>query len=390
MLKKKTMKYCKKCVQPDTRPDIKFDEDGICLACRYEESKATIDWTAREKELKEIAELSKVVSECSYDCVIGVSGGKDSTYQAWYAKNKLGLNPLLVCNEPDGRTPCGISNIENLRSMGFDLIEIRPDPNVMRDLTKRDFIKFGNLVKSSEYSLWASAYRVAVEKGIKLVIQGENPQIIFGLEGKVDGGNALTIKDNNTINGCNASDLIIDKKEADYYQISEIPRNKLDMFQFPSDEQLKDVKGVFLQYYDKNWGQVHNTRFSVSHGLKGRTEESLTDIGRTFRYTSVDGDFLLVNQWLKYLKFGFGYETDVQCYNIREIGASREEAIMFVEKYDGCIGDKYIIDFCKYIGITVNDFFNVVSKFANLDLFTYDYHSRKYTPKFEVGKDFKY
>ena len=92
------MKYCKKCLQPDTRPGILFDEEQVCYACRYEESKESIDWLAREKELQEIADNAKNEAKSrgvAYDCVIGVSGGKDSTFQAVYAKERLGLHPLL-------------------------------------------------------------------------------------------------------------------------------------------------------------------------------------------------------------------------------------------------------------------------------------------------------
>lgn len=381
------MKYCKRCIQPNTRPNIKFDEEGICGGCRYEESKATIDWEAREKELRDIADWAKENSKCSYDCVIGVSGGKDSHFQALYAKERLGLNPLLVCNAPDGRTDVGTHNIENLRSYGFDLIEIRPDPEVMRALTKKDFIKYGNLVKSSEYSLWSSAYRVAVEKKIPLVIQGENPALIFGLSDGVNGGDALTIKNNNTIDGCKADDLVISKDEAKYYQCMEVTRKQLDMFEFPSDEELKGIKGVFLQYYAKEWGQVHNTLFARSRGLKGRYEENPVDMGRSARETSVDGDFLLVNQYLKYLKFAFGYETDWQCYLIREIGASREEAIESVKRLDHGCHPRYIKAFCEYINITMEEFYMVVDKFVNKDLFYFD-KTKGWTPKFKVGEDF--
>jgi N-acetyl sugar amidotransferase len=382
------MRYCKRCVQPDSRPNIKFDDEGVCGGCRYEESKLTIDWTAREKELQDIVEWAKSNKTNSYDCVIGISGGKDSHFQALYAKEKLKLNPLLVCNKPDGRTDVGTHNIENLRSYGFDLIEISPDPEVMRALTKRDFIKYSNLVKSSEYSLWSSAYRVAVEKKIPLVIQGENPALIFGLSDGVSGGDALTIKNNNTIDGCNADDLVITEEEAKYYQCMPVPREKLDMFDFPSDIQLDGIKGIFLQYYAKEWGQNHNTRFARNHGLMGRYSESLFDIGRTYRETSVDGDHLLVNQYLKYLKFGFGYETDAQCYNIRELGETRENAIKYVKMYDHCCAPKYIKGFCNYIGITVNDFYLVVDKFVNKKLFYLDRETNQWKPKFTVGVDY--
>ncbi len=389
-----SFKYCKKCVQPSSRPNIIFDEEGICGGCRYEESKKTIDWDAREKELVDISEWAKSNSKNIYNCVIGVSGGKDSHYQVYYAKEKLGLNPLCVCNTPDGRTKVGNHNIENLRhKFGVDLIEIRPDPEVMRALTRRDFFKYGNLVKSSEYSLWSSAYRVAVEKKIPLVLQGENPALIFGLSDGVNGGDALTIKNNNTIAGCNADDLVINEEDAKKYGCMQVNRNQLEMFQFPSNEELKDIKGVFLQYYDKNWGQLHNTLFARSCGLKGRYDEDIQEIGRSARETSVDGDHLLVNQWLKYLKFGFGYETDWQNYLIREIGWDRNEAIRSIKRLDKCIDNKYIQDFCDYIEISRNDFFvHVVSLILNHDLFNYSYDRVNdrinIDVKFKVGEDY--
>lgn len=386
------MKYCKLCVQPNTRPNIVFDKVDVCGGCRYEESKKTIDWVAREKELKLIAEWAYETTQSNYDCVIGVSGGKDSHYQVYYAKEKLGLNPLCVCNAPDGRTKVGTHNIENLRKeFGVDLIEIRPDPDVMRALTKRDFFKYGNLVKSSEYSLWSSAYRVAVEKKIPLVLQGENPALIFGLSDGVNGGDALTIKNNNTISGCNADDLVITEKEAKKYGCMPVNRNQLEMFQFPSNEELKDIKGVFLQYYDKNWGQVHNTLFARSRGLKGRYDEDIYDMGRSARETSVDGDHLLVNQWLKYLKFGFGYETDWQNYLIREIGWDRDEAIKAVERLDKCISKDYIISFCEYINIPLHEFYqHIVDNLLNTDLFVPQMDCKNgriiFKEKFKVGE----
>ena len=110
------MKVCKKCIQPDTRPGIFFDDNGICGACIWEEEKKNIDWNQREAQLQEIAQWAKKTTESNYDCVIGVSGGKDSTYQAITARDSLGLRCLLVHGEPDGRTEIGNYNIESLKN----------------------------------------------------------------------------------------------------------------------------------------------------------------------------------------------------------------------------------------------------------------------------------
>ena len=130
------MKICKKCIQPNTRPGIFFDENQICGACLWHEEKKSINWNQREIELSNIAEWAKKTSTDNYDCVIGVSGGKDSTKQAITAKEKLGLRCLLVNCEPEGITDIGSKNIENLKNLGFDVISLRSNPKVMKSLIK--------------------------------------------------------------------------------------------------------------------------------------------------------------------------------------------------------------------------------------------------------------
>ena len=114
------MKICKRCIQPDSRPGIYFDENGICGACLWDQEKKNINWDLREKELFKIAEWAKKSTKSNYDCVIGVSGGKDSTKQAITARDKLGLRCLLVNYQPENITEVGKKNIENLKNKKYD------------------------------------------------------------------------------------------------------------------------------------------------------------------------------------------------------------------------------------------------------------------------------
>ena len=107
------MKYCKKCLYPDTKPMLKFNDEGICDACTNWDKKSSIDWESRKSELKKIADNYRK-TDGSYDCVIPVSGGKDSHAQALYARDELGLNPLLVTFIPRDLVELGRKNIENL------------------------------------------------------------------------------------------------------------------------------------------------------------------------------------------------------------------------------------------------------------------------------------
>lgn len=374
------MKYCKKCLQPDTRPGIKFNEEGTCYACLYEEEKKNIDWIAREKELKEIAEWAKKTANGSYHCVIGVSGGKDSSFQAIYAKEKLGLNVLLVNSEPDKITEIGKHNIENLINQGFDIIKMRPNPKIIKKLVKESFYKHGNPIKPTEYPLWTSAYIIADKFDIPLVIQGENAALTLGVvnTGLGNDGNALNVNEGNTLAGGNAS-VWIDK---------DIKLEQLYMYQFPDKKRLidKGIQAIYLQYYVKEWSQVYNADFSIARGLFGRTTEDLHDIGRYRRYSALDSDMQIVNQMIKYYKFGFGFATDEACYDIREGRISRKDAIWLVNEYDGKCGQKYIEEFCKYIDITLEEFWKVVDKHVNKELFEKD-ENGKWIPKFKIGEN---
>lgn len=378
------MRYCKKCLQPDTRPGVVFDDEQVCFACRYEESKAKIDWNARKQELVNFAEEAKAESKKRgniYDCVIGVSGGKDSTFQAVYAKEELGLNPMLVNCMPDEITEIGRRNIENLNSLGFDIFSIRPNPIVAKKLARKSFFERGNIIAASEYCLWASSYIMADKFNIPLIIQGENAALTLGTaKNQETSGNAFSVVQLETIRGASV-DSFVDIS-------NNITEKDLFLYKIPSVEEMekKGIRAVFLQYYAKEWSQVHNADFAVARGLVGR-QDDLHDLGRYRRYTALDCDLQIPNQMIKYLKFGFGYATDEICYDIREGRFTREQGKWYVKEYDGLCGEKYIEKTCKYLDITVEQFWDVVDQYVNKDLF--EKKDGKWVPKFTVGEDFE-
>lgn len=379
------MKYCKKCLQPDTRPGIIFDDQQVCYACRYEESKKEIDWNERKNQLMLIADNARKESKkrhTSYDCVIGVSGGKDSTFQAVYAKEKLGLRPLLVNCVPDKITEIGRKNIDNLSELGFDIISIRPNPNVAKQLARKTFFERGNIVAASEYCLWASAYIIANRFNIPLIIQGENAALTLGAaKNQETTDNAYSVIQLDTLKDGDTGKLI--ERETN------LTLRDVFLYQMPEIEQMKqkNIRAIFLQYYVKEWSQVGNADFSIARGLMGRTSEDLHDIGRYRRYSSLDSDLAIVNQMIKYLKFGFGFATDEACYDIREGKLSREDAIWNVTEYDGKCGEQYIENACNYLLIKKEEFWKTVDKYVNKSLFEKDSNG-KWIPKFKVGIDF--
>ena len=352
------MKVCKRCIQPDTRPGIYFDDQDVCGGCLWEDERKEIDWESREKELQDIAEWAKKTTKSNYDCAIGVSGGKDSTKQALTAKDRLGLRCLLVNCEPEGITEIGRHNIENLKKSGFDVISIRPNPKVMKSLVKRDFYKYLNPVKITEYCLWASTYIIADKFDIPLIIQGDSPVTVLGTR--------LTSRVDTDYDAMKADELqTLSSGWKEYVGVDGIEEKDVYLFHYKRKKlEERGCRAIWLNYFLKEWTSYDNAVFSKEHGFRWRPENfDRESIGTYLPYFQLDGDLTQVNQLLKYIKFGFGQCVDHVCYDLRDGRLSRDEAVELVKKYDGKCSEVYIKKFCNYIGITQKEFWSTVEKF---------------------------
>ena len=351
------MEICTNCIQPNTRPGIYFNEEGVCGACLWGEEKNKIDWDLRCKELQDIALWAKKNSKGDYDCTIGVSGGKDSTKQAITARDKLDLNCLLVNCEPENITDIGRKNIENLKNLGFDVVTIRPNPNVMKRLIRYDFFEHLNPVKATEFALYSSTYIIAEKFKIPLIIQGETQVLTLGTRlisaGQVQ--DALNVDQNmRTLSqGCQ-----------EYLNVDGIKKRDLFLFRY-NKENLKElgIKGIWLQYYLKEWSYRGNAEFSKKYGLTVRENFNPKDIGTYVDFSALDSDLNHVNQMLKYIKFGFGFCMDHACYDIRDGHITRNEAMNLVKNYDGKCSEEYIKKFCNYVEITIDKFWDTANSF---------------------------
>jgi len=175
------MKYCSSCLQPDTRPGILF-YDGICPACLFSVNSQSWDWESRVFTLKQVTSEIANKSKGNYDSIMGVSGGKDSTRLALWARDFLGLNPLLVSvtYPPEQMAKRGANNLNNLLELGFDLYTTSPSPIIWKQLMRKSFIESANWAKSTELALFSGVPQIAIEMGIKLILWGENPALQLG------------------------------------------------------------------------------------------------------------------------------------------------------------------------------------------------------------------
>ncbi|MCM0753962.1 N-acetyl sugar amidotransferase [Desulfovibrio aminophilus] len=359
------MRYCRKCVQPDTRPGSVFDEEGVCLACRFAETVRNIDWAARRAELEEICSFARERNVSGYDCIVGVSGGKDSTRQAMYVRDELKLHPLLVCCSypPENLSDRGARNLANLMSLGFDCITVGPAPGVWKRLMLQGFLRFGNWAKSTEMALYASAPKVAIAYQIPLIFLGENPAISVGtMDVKSTNGDANQMKNCNTLKG--GPEALLEDG---------ITERDLFWYRYSSDEdmQLGALKVVYLGYYIQDFTKRNNALFSIRHGLEVRPDPP-EDIGDITGYECLDDDFVLVNQHMKHIKFGFGKVTEQVCEDIRLGDMTREEAWKLVLAYDGKCAERYIQELCDYLGISRETFREVSERYRGRGVWTPD------------------
>ncbi|MGI8892276.1 MAG: N-acetyl sugar amidotransferase [Bacteroidia bacterium] len=373
------MKYCKKCLQTDTRPGIRFDTNGICPACNYHQSLQEVDWEERRIELDDIIEFGRQNNHSGYDCIIGVSGGKDSLRQAIYVKEVLKMTPLLVSLSypPEQVTQRGVDNVSNMISHGFDCISINPAPVVWKKLMHKGFFYYTNWAKSTELALFSSVPRLAIAYQIPLIWWGENAALQLGdlnVMGK-RGSDGNNLRKMNTLGGGDITWLLGD----------EIKKSDILQYIYPSEKEMEDanLRITFLGYFWKDWSLVNNGNYSALRGMEIRNEKPW-EIGEPLGINSLDEDWVTLNQMIKYLKYGFGRVADFVNEDIRNGRMTREEGIELNKKFDGKCSPKYIQSFSKYIDITLEQFWQQVDKNVNTELFEKK-SLGEYIPKFEVG-----
>lgn len=373
------MKYCINCLQPDTRPNTKFSNEGLCPACIYFGELKKVDWQERYETLLKLVENTRRHKNHKFDCIIGVSGGKDSTRQALWIRDKLKLNPLLVCLSypPEQLTERGADNISNLINLGFDLVISAPAPETWRILVRESFLKFTNWAKSTELALFSSVPQLALRYQIPLILWGENPGLQLGdlkTLGRTgyDGNN---LRNMNTLNG----------GSAEWIANSANKNSSLVPYQYPSvvDFSQGDLQIVYLGWFLKDWSLVNNGAHSITNGLKVR-EDTVENTGDLYGITSLDEDWVTLNQMIKYYKFGFGRVTDYVNEGIRHGDMTRLKGTELVSNYDHACSNEYIESFCDYIKISQTEFWGKVYDSVNPKLFNINPNGT-IEPKFKVG-----
>jgi len=347
---------------PDTKPDLHFDNEGVCDACCSQDEKNNkIDWAKREKEFLSIVASHKTHPD--YDCVIGVSGGKDSTYLVIKAL-EFGLNPLCICFEPTLPTTIGKKNLENLNGLGVDLIHVKRNPVVYKKLAREAIKRVGDPEWQNHLGIFTIVPHFAVKFNIPLILWGESPQIEYGGPAASKSKSVLDRQWLEEFGG------LLGNRISDMIGVEGLTKRDLSLYFYPEEEDIKriGVTGLFLGYYFK-WDLRKILKESRCHGFS----TSVRPVETTYEnFENLDCYSNHVHDYLKYLKFGFGRATDNACLDIRLGYISREEGVRLVSKYDGIPPKQAIQEYLAYTGFNQTQFQEILDSFTNKKIFKRD------------------
>ncbi len=353
------MKYCSNCVMPDTKPGVTLDEKGWCNACRSSEIKKSVDWTGRKIELDAIVEKIKSENYPFYDCIVPVSGGKNSWYQTWTMAKKYNLKVLCVMLAAHLPTTEGIHNINMMvKQLSVDLITITLKPSVYKAIRRECFIKQGEPNWAEHCAVFSGVVNIALIYDVPLIVWGEDIAFEFGgAQTKNSKPSAMDIDKNDLIKGKTILDWMDNNiKERDVF-----------FYKYPDHATLKqsNIKSIYLGHFDFWEGRKHY-EFAKSMGFTERKDGPLS--GNYIDYDNIDEKLCEINIWLKYIKFGFWRPTDQTCYDIWNNQLDREDAVKIVNKLQDEFPKEYFEDFLRFHNLSEQEFYDVVERFRNTDI----------------------
>lgn len=370
------VRFCKRCVMSNQRPSsypefkhtrdricptLHIDEEGVCDACRYNESKPVIDWETREKELLALLDKHRR-HDGAYDCIVPGSGGKDSAYAAHLLKYKYGMHPLTVTWPPILYTEVGWRNYRNWVEVGgFDNVTYKPSGRSHRLLTR---LAIENLLHPFQTFILGQKNLAP-----KAALQFKVPLVFFG-ESEAEYGNPIaetktSLRDKSYFAMQDLSEIhLAGVSVPELMERHGLSLNELSPY-LPADHRELESSNIevhYLGYYVK-WTPQEAYYYAAEHTAfeanPFRTE------GTYSKYNSLDDKIDGFHYYTTYIKFGLGRATYDASQEIRNKHLTREEGVALVKRFDGEFPDKYFQEVMDYIGMKPERFLELCDQFRS-------------------------
>ncbi len=350
------MKHCKKCGMPDSRPGSIFDAESICQACHNYEKRKTVDWQEREKELEKLCDKYRK-TDGSYDCIIAVSGGKDSHFLVHIMTKKMNMHPLLVTvTDSFTHTEAGSHNLRNMiETFKLNHFQYTINHDLFKRATRIAFEGTGEALKFVEYAIYTIPTLLAQKFEIPFVIYGENSSYEYGST------------DENFYNATPIVKSMSDKLEEDkqWWVDRGLASEEVSSIQLDINKPFPEVMSLSYFY---PWSSVRYLEVARRYGFRDLAHEWKRE-GCIEDFEQIDSQAYMVHLWLKYPKFGFQRTSDIASRRVREGYLKLDEAKQLIEKFDPNLDQIALKDFIETLGYTANEFWTIVEKLWNHDIF---------------------
>jgi N-acetyl sugar amidotransferase len=358
-LKAPRIAFCKRCVYPNVAATpLAIDDEGICTGCRTHEEQERVDWKEREQWFRELCDEYRNPTGSNYDCLIPVSGGKDSFYQIHLLKKVYGMNPLLVTYNENNETEVGKRNIQRMKeAFGCDYINVTASIDAIKKMNRVGFTMCGDPDMHCHMGINAVPIQMAVKFGIPLIIWGEH--------GFMNLGGMHSYKDMVEYTARYRKEHLL--RGFDWYDFvgkEGLEQRDLLWAKYPSDEEIErvGVRGVFISNYF-GWKQHVHTKVMVD--LYGFEFHPLP-FDRTYSRDANLNNFHDngVHDYMKYIKFGYGRVHDHVSRDIRNGLMTRDQGVDLCREYEGVVpGD--IVRWLTYVGMTRTEFDRIADTFRD-------------------------
>lgn len=348
------MRYCTRCLYPENHPlNITFDEQGVCSGCRVHEEKDALDWRPRLDKLGNIFDQFRSRFG-AYDCVIPVSGARDSYFIVHTVKNVFKMHPLLVTYNKHYNTDIGIRNLAYLRTLfGCDILTLTVNPETVKKITRGTLQKMGSMYWHCLAGQTVFPVQAAVRFKIPLIVwgvhQGCDQVGMFSHLDEVE--MTRKYRKEHDLMGYEAEDLID--------RVMNIREEDVRSFMYPHDKELEKVgvRGIYLSNYIRWDSKKQHEEMIEQYGYETVPQE------RTFdTYNDVDcWHYSDLHDHIKFLKYGYGKATDHACREIRLKRLTREEGIERVAQYQNK-EPKTLAMFLDWMGMTKNGFYYYINR----------------------------
>lgn len=367
------LRYCTNCLMPSTRPRISFDSRGWCNACIWAEEKGRgIDWSARQAQLASFCDKYRA-KDGRFDCIVPVSGGKDSSYVAYMMKNDLGMHPLCVNIIPPLELDVGRENVENFIESGFDCVRIAPNPVVTRAISRRTLIEYGQPLMSWIINVQVSVFKMAIQFGI--------PLVMFGEEGETEYGGSSKLKNSPVYDIDDSIRLYLSGVDPRQFR-DQFSEKELYWWLYPTEQEFRSANLAIAHWsFFENWDPYKH--YLVAKEKCGLKEKEVASVGTYNNFAQTDTCLYDLHTYLMYLKFGFGRCTQDVGIDIRRGALSRGQAIQLVKSFDGHYPEEYIDAYLEFFAMDRSELEAVFDKWANKDLF--EKKEGRWMPTFIIG-----